>query len=277
MKLSVLVAVYNNAPTILRTIDSVYAQTYDAKELIIMDGGSTDGTVEILAENSEKITYWESQADGGIYHAWNKALTRATGDWVCFLGADDFLWQPDVMARLRPELEAAFPRYRVVYGKATVVKKDGEVIKVIGTPWASAKKSFSDHLSIPHPGLLHHTSLFAEHGHFDDSFKLAGDYDLLLRELTTRDALFLPEIVTVGVQHGGVSNTPSAMQRYLAENERVYQKHNIKRPGGWGSSRTYFNMLLASKLSLLIGDRGVRKLSDFARRLRGKPEIWNDQ
>ena len=95
-KISIIVAVYNSKKTLQRCIDSVFSQTYPHKELIIIDGGSTDGTVDILRANNDKITYWKSEPDNGIYQAWNKALDHAKSDWICFLGADDYLWKPKV-------------------------------------------------------------------------------------------------------------------------------------------------------------------------------------
>ena len=85
---SVIVAVYNGAKTLQRCIDSVSNQTYPHKELIIIDGGSADGTVDILRANNDKIAYWKFKPDRGIYHAWNKALEHVQGAWIYFLGSE---------------------------------------------------------------------------------------------------------------------------------------------------------------------------------------------
>ncbi|MEQ1667696.1 MAG: glycosyltransferase [Sulfuriferula sp.] len=89
--ISIIIAVYNGKATLQQCIDSVVQQTYSNKELIIIDGGSKDGTVELLEENRNKFSYWESEPDRGIYNAWNKGLTQAKGEWICFLGADCFI------------------------------------------------------------------------------------------------------------------------------------------------------------------------------------------
>ena len=73
-------AVFNSAETLQRALDSLKAQTWRNKELMVMDGGSTDGSVDIVGANEGSITHWESNPDQGIYHAWNKALDRANGD-----------------------------------------------------------------------------------------------------------------------------------------------------------------------------------------------------
>ena len=90
-RLSVIVVTYNAAATLQACLDSVYAQTYPNIELIVIDGNSNDGTQRILQANTLRISYWQSQPDNGIYDAMNKALKRATGNWIYFLGADDEL------------------------------------------------------------------------------------------------------------------------------------------------------------------------------------------
>lgn len=89
--ISVIVVTYNAAKTLQTCLDSIYAQTYPAIELIIIDGNSTDGTQGILTTNNSRINYWISEPDKGIYDAMNKALKKVTGQWIYFLGADDEL------------------------------------------------------------------------------------------------------------------------------------------------------------------------------------------
>jgi glycosyltransferase involved in cell wall biosynthesis len=90
-KISIIIVTYNAAGDLQNCLDSIYRQKYPAIEIIVMDGQSTDGTVDILKANADKITFWKSEKDDGIYDAMNKALEYATGEWVYFLGADDVL------------------------------------------------------------------------------------------------------------------------------------------------------------------------------------------
>src|SRR5690348_14220883 len=96
-RVSLIIAVYNGASTIVKCLNSVAAQTYGSRELIVIDGGSTDGTVDILRCNADQLSYWISEPDTGVYNAWNKGLARARGEWIAFLGADDYLWTPDAL------------------------------------------------------------------------------------------------------------------------------------------------------------------------------------
>src|SRR5437588_11520414 len=97
--LSIVIGVLNNAATLGRCIESVLAQDYKNRELIVIDGGSTDGSLEIVREHAAKLAYWESKPDRGGYHAFNKGLQKASGEWIYFLGSDDYLWALCVKAR----------------------------------------------------------------------------------------------------------------------------------------------------------------------------------
>ena len=86
---SIIIAVYNGANTLQDCLDSIKQQTYQNIELIIIDGGSTDATIDVLNEYDAQISYWISEPDDGIYNAWNKGVVQAKGEWICFLGADE--------------------------------------------------------------------------------------------------------------------------------------------------------------------------------------------
>lgn len=270
-KVSIITAVFNGAATLERCLDSVAAQTYANRELIVLDGGSTDGAVEILEAHDGDIAFWESQPDRGIYHAWNKGLGRATGDWICFLGADDRFWRPESLEKLVQSVPPATDGPRVVYGRAAVLSPGGEVLRYEGRPWEQVRRDLAWSLPIPHPGMLHRRDLFETRGTFDESFKIVGDYELLLRELKTGAALFAPDVVTVAFQHGGQSNSPKFMGAMLREIARARRRHGLRpsRP-----SRTRVKMLLTAWSVGLIGERGFCRVADGYRRARGKPPIW---
>ena len=115
--ITVIVAVFNGAKTLQHCIDSVAHQSYPNKDLIIIDGGSNDGTVDLLKTNYEQIKYWISEPDKGNYNAWNKGLSQAKGDWICFLGADDYFWDAQVLERMAEPLKKFPPDIRVAYSQ----------------------------------------------------------------------------------------------------------------------------------------------------------------
>ena len=229
LRFTIIVAVLNNKDSLERCIESVNNQTYPYKELIIIDGGSTDGTVETLKNNDDKVAYWESNSDRGIYHAWNKALNYARGEWICFLGADDYFWDNHVLSNMVPYIiRAKSCGIRVVYGRIARMNQAGQVIKFLGEPWEKIKWLMPHGMPLPHTGLMHHQSLFKTHGLFDETYRIAGDYEFLLRELNKSDALYVHDIIVAGWQAGGVSDFKFLFgHRELARARKKNGFHNL--------------------------------------------------
>ena len=219
--ISIIVAVFNGDTTLQQCIDSVAQQTYSNKELVIMDGGSTDGTVEILKRNSLKISYWESSPDSGIYHAWNKALTHATGDWLYFLGADDVLHDKYVLEKFDSKMRGVAIPPLVAYGKIEYCK--GDKRRVMGEEWGRIKDKINSGMYIQHQGMFHHKKLFGQCGSFDERYQIAGDYHLLLRSLRYDVPFFLGDFVIADQYAGGKSSERASRWKVLQE-FRVAQK-----------------------------------------------------
>ena len=134
--ISVIIATQNAEPMIGRCLNSIIGQTRPFGEILVADGGSIDGTVGVLRSFDTHIAWWESASDQGIYHAWNKALSHATGDWICFLGADDHLWNSEVLERMAPFLNHAEREgIKIVYGRITRMDETGRTVAELGKPW----------------------------------------------------------------------------------------------------------------------------------------------
>ena len=273
-RISIVIAVLNAAGVLARCLDSIAAQTFADYEVIVVDGGSTDGTLEQLRSRAAMIAHWESGPDSGVYEAWNKALAHARGEWICFLGADDRLHDADVLARIAPRLAGAYPAARVVYGRLNVIDADGRLLETLDRPWVKIRSAFRAGLvMVPHPGVLHHRSLFDQHGMYDASFRIAGDYDLLLRELATRDALYLDELVTVDMQIGGISGRPESLLLAFEEIRRARAKSGVRA----ASPRLRLKILLARvamAVYRLAGPRALRWLIDLFRLLTLRKRKW---
>jgi glycosyltransferase involved in cell wall biosynthesis len=269
--ISVIIAVRNGANTIQRALDSVFEQTHDGVDVVVMDGASTDGTPAILERNSNRIAYWESKPDRGVFHAWNKALDHVTGEWICFLGADDRYHAPDVMARIAATLAHDDGEHLIAYGSLDVVRLDGSVDHSMGVPWAAAsRRIYRRKMPIPHPATFHHRSLFERHGRFDERFRVAGDYEFLLRVLVEHEALWIPETV-VDMAGGGLSDRPST--RYLLQREayRARYMNGLETVPAWRSIR------LARRLGRIwitrhLGPRAAARGADVYRFLARKPK-----
>jgi glycosyltransferase involved in cell wall biosynthesis len=225
---SVVIAVRNGGTTLQRCLDSVINQLFEAWELIVIDGGSSDGSQEILRRNQASLRYWVSEPDRGIYQAWNKALAKASGEWICFLGADDRFHDPVVLRELAGSLRAAEGKYRVVYASIDKVMESGQVLFRWGRPWSSVREEFRHGMAIPHQAIFHNRSLFELHGRFDESYRISGDYEFLLRELVDHDALFVPDVLVVDMAAGGLADRTTNRGPMLRESSRARRAHGLE-------------------------------------------------
>lgn len=271
--ISVVIAVYNGEATLQQCLDSVMQQTYARIELIVIDGGSKDGTVDLIKANAQRISYWISEPDRGIYNAWNKALAQARGDWICFLGADDYLWNAQVLELIAEKLVLVPQDIRVAYAQIMLLNNDDEELFAVGEAWENVKNRFKQAMSLPHQGVMHRRSLFEKHGNFDESFRICGDYELLLRELRVSDAVFIDHIILAGMRNGGISSNPKNSLALLREVRSAQKKNELRWPGSiWlvALLRTYIRLLLWR----FLGERQARKMLDIGRRLMGLPAYW---
>lgn len=199
-KLSIIVATWNAAKTLERCLDSITAQTFPAWELLIRDGGSTDTTQSIIEKHQSTVTWWESAPDNGIYDAWNLALAHARGEYVCFLGADDALHAPDTLETLFSAIGNG--AYGLITSRGMLRDDRWQPTHPVGAPWSEAK--LPRRIRLCHPGLLHHRSLFTRFGGFNTRYRIAADFEFLLRLPSDIRTLDVPSI-TVDIQDQGVS------------------------------------------------------------------------
>lgn len=273
--ISIIIATFNCRQKLPRCLKSIQEQTCRDFELVVMDGGSTDGTVDLLCEAGPQIAYWNSEPDHGVYHAWNKALKQVRGEWVCFLGADDRLAERDVFEKIQPVLQAQKSEVALVYGRLAVVNLAGEIVEYLGQPWPEVRERYRQVHCIPHSGAFQHRSVFAAGG-FDESFRIAGDYDLLLRELLHREALFVPEVTVNLMEIGGMSSNPRNSLINLRENRRAQRKW-LGRSGLFPGPiwlAAYVRVWIRLALVALFGEQRVAGLLDLGRRLMGKTAYW---
>lgn len=200
-KISIVIATLNAGRTLKACLDSIVEQTHADKEIILMDGGSTDNTLDIVREYEQVITYWESSKDTGIYHAWNKALPHVCGDWVMFLGADDFFFSATALEIMAGNL-AIHGEALLVYGCALLGGRDSTVKRGGAWDW----DIFRRRMSIPHTAAFHNARMFREQSRFDESYRIAGDYEYMLRWGASLQPVFVNEIV-VCMGRGGISKT----------------------------------------------------------------------
>ena len=226
--ISIIVAVFNGAQTLQRAIDSVSNQVYPYKELIIIDGASSDGTLEVIKKNLGRIDYWVSEKDAGIHHAWNKAIQVSKGEWLYFLGADDALNNKNVLSEFRDICEDV--DNQLIYGQVMVMTKDWVTKTIMDRDWRGIKTKFlNSENRIPHQATFHHRNLFHKYGRFDESLKIAGDYDFLLRcYLNGEEPYYVEKYLVSNIMEGGMSNNYAVMLNTFLEFGKIRKKHKLK-------------------------------------------------
>ena len=175
MRYSVITINYNNRDGLRRTIESVVQQKSTEKEFIVIDGGSTDGSTEVIRQYADQIDYWVSEHDRGIYHAMNKGVAQAHGDYCIFMNSGDWFYDEEVLARVN----SASPTEDVVVGKVSIDDEN----HIISPPPHSDLTMY--HLysgSIPHQGSFIRTSLLRKYP-YDESLKISSDWKFFVQTL----------------------------------------------------------------------------------------------
>ena len=211
MKLSIITVCFNSATTLTDAIESVKAQDYESLEHIIVDGGSTDGSLQIIERYASapdtKISQWRSEPDRGIYDAMNKGLQMASGDVIGFLNSDDIYASPHALSELMGALQQA--RADCVF--ADLVYVDPQDTQKTVRYYNSGQfrpSRFRWGWMPAHPTFLAKRTLFEKAGSFSLKYKIAADYELLLRMLWVHRATYtyLPKPL-VRMRAGGLSTS----------------------------------------------------------------------
>jgi glycosyltransferase involved in cell wall biosynthesis len=230
MKISIITAVYNRHTTIGGALDSLHTQTHPNIEHIIIDGGSTDGTLERLRQTLAPNTHLVSEPDGGIYDALNKGCARATGDIIGLLHSDDWLADPHVLADVA---QAFTPGVDAVYGDLDYVSaKDPSHIVRHWQAGPYSRNRLKQGWMPPHPTLFIRRSFLSHHSPagqpYDISLRIAADYEAMLRWFAAglRPA-YIPRVL-VKMRTGGVSNRSLArILQKSREDLTAMRRHNI--------------------------------------------------
>ena len=197
---SVVTVVFNGEKYLEETIQSVINQTYDNVEYTLIDGGSTDGTVDIIRKYEDKIAYWISEPDCGISDAFNKGVLASKGDYIFFLGADDYFLANDAIEKVMADIDLESDD--LVCGNVARVDMDGR--EFAKTDVSSFKKrDLLFRMALPHQGLFMHRRFFEKYGLFDAENKFSMDYELLLRAYREFPNVVLKNIDVAAWRDGG--------------------------------------------------------------------------
>lgn len=247
-KISIITIVKNGQQFIEQAIQSVLEQSYENIEYMVIDGGSTDGTVDIIKTHELRITKWVSEKDEGIADAFNKGLSIASGDYVLFLNSDDALANTEVLASVAKKIiENKFPI--LIYGDCDVLdRSSGKVLYRANIQ--RSHKALKRGQMLPQPSLFTHRSYFEKYGVFDNHFKIAMDYEWLLRGGLKEEIVHMQLLVT-RVRAGGISTLDQArvvdeIISALKKNKYISSKWAEFKMRGYYFGRTFAKSILGS-------------------------------
>lgn len=220
-KITIITVVRNAAQTIAHALNSVASQDYPNVEHLILDGASTDGTLEIITQFASKHAYisFESKPDKGMYFALNEGIKKASGEIIGFLHADDFFQSPDVLSHIAHHAEGV----EGVYGDLVYV--DPKNIEKVRRFWQSSpyqRGAFKKGWHPPHTALFLKKNVYEQYGGFDTSLKLGNDVELMMRffekhHIKTR---YIPKVL-VCMRLGGISNR--SIKNIIQQNKAIMQ------------------------------------------------------
>ena len=217
--LSIITIHFNRKSDLEATFDSVLSQTArDRFEYVVIDGGSTDGSAEQILARQEQLDYWVSEPDAGIYHAMNKGIRAAKGQYLLFLNAGDTLCTPQVIEKAWPEIQE---------GAADIVSFAVQIEQTYGgceTYLPPIHPTFVHFVqnSLPHPSTFIRRDLFFRYGLYDETLKIASDWKFFVEVICRHRASYKACPLPLSVfQNDGISSNPKFKQVWQKEKEQV--------------------------------------------------------
>lgn len=249
VKISVITVVFNAAKSIRLAMESVLCQMCPSDQYIVIDGGSTDGTRQILEEYKERLAYCVSEPDGGIYDAMNKGLRHARGNVIGILNADD-TYLPGALDTIRQ----AFSKNpnAVLHGDIEVVDQ-GHVVNVWrGVDPVGVESQYSK-MTINHPATFIPKQVYEKFGHYSLAYRLSSDYELILRLIDSNVPFVHLDRPLTRFSVGGSSGGMNTYRETLAI-QRSYGR------GFWASQLWFWKALLKMQLTKILPDPVLRRL-----------------
>ena len=220
---NIVIATYNSEDTLERCLESIRAVAAAVScEVVLIDGASEDNTLGIAEKFADILNVVVSEADSGVYDAWNKGLTYCNHPWVMFLGSDDYICPAEFLeylAFVETQKDCDFVSCRV-----KLVESDGRLIREVGRRWDW--RLFRRYMCTLHPGSFTSLEYIRRVGNFDASLRICGDYELLLRAGDMLKAAFWPK-APVYMQIGGLSDSIRGLNEALAIKLRMGHRGRI--------------------------------------------------
>ena len=216
MTLSIITINYNNRDGLKRTIDSVVAQTFTDYEWIVIDGGSTDGSRELIEQYADHFAFWCSEPDNGIYNAMNKGITHSHGDWLLFLNSGDWLYEANTLERVSANDSQA----DVLYGDVLYHWPDKRGKELDIKPDKLSLYYFYEH-TLCHQASFYKRSIFDSHL-YDENYRICSDWALFIQLVVDGYHFEHLPFCVVNFPQDGISS--KLTEAHVAERRAVYEK-----------------------------------------------------
>ncbi len=258
-KVSIITPSFNQAKFLRRTIESVLGQDYPNIEYIVIDGGSTDGSLEIIQEYADRLSHWESIPDEGQTDAINKGFARATGKYLAWLNSDD-VYQQGAIREAVAYLED-HPDVGMVYGDCTFIDAQDRTIGSFPAAQTDYQRLRRGYVHIPQQASFFRAYLWEKVGPLDPSFYFAMDYDLWVRLAKEAPLVYLPDHLWASFRLHGDAKTIAADSRCWPEMLRVHYREG----GSWLSPivlKYYLRKIAAPVINWRRGRKFNKKMSN---------------
>lgn len=221
MKLSIITINYNNKSGLITTINSIVNQTNRNFEYIVIDGGSTDGSKDVILENESNISSWVSEPDKGIYNAMNKGIKKATGEFVIFISSGDILFDDNVIENTIGLLDSSFD---FIYGN--LYYNDNKKNIMIATPPDKLSFSYFIHNSLPHPACFIKRDLFEKHFYYNENLKIVSDWEFFIYCICKQNSPYkhIDQVIS-NFDMSGISTNPENNLKIENEHKIVFENH----------------------------------------------------
>ncbi len=222
--ITIITATYNAEKFLPATLDSICKLKYKNIEWIIVDGASTDHTIDIIKSRPDIISKWISEPDEGIYDAWNKGISISSGDWIAFIGAGD-CYSENALNDYLDLLKKVDANVNFISSKVNFVDLNGFIKKTWGEKLN--KKRFKEFMTIAHVGALHHKSLFKKNEGFSLKYSTASDYNFFLSNIDDIKAAFLNKITATMLIGGSSDSYISLVEKYKIQRKYFSLYHCV--------------------------------------------------
>lgn len=220
MKLSIITINRNNANGLDKTIQSVINQSYEDFEYIVIDGNSTDHSIDIIKKYNSNINYWVSETDKGIYNAMNKGIAKANGNYVLFLNSGDYLVNSDVLKSVFEKQQTA----DIIYGNMQIDWGNGKISSGKMPDKITFKQMYID--TLWHPVSFIKKTLFDKYGLYNETYKVVADYDFFFKVIIINNVTTYHINVDIAMYNlNGLSSLPENKALEQAERRKVIESY----------------------------------------------------